>query len=392
MTNPHSPMTNLRSLTIVNRHYPPNPGITGESAWDLADYLIRQHGFAVRVVHMARSDDGGGAVRQPVGETFAVPTVYRGKQKQLKLLAGFLDGILLTVKTIQVRRGPVLCLTSPPLLPLWLSLAVGRAGWLLWSMDLFPQAFAATGQLSATGWLYKLLLRQTYRRPPRHLVALGPGQARFVQAHYGRALPTTILPCGVLLNQERAGQPPVWRPPGDDRLYFGYVGNLGDAHSPDFLLDFMAQLDPARHRFILATYGPKAGPVLDAARHRPGVAVLDRVPRAELGYIDVHLVSLVPAWTHLAVPSKALSSVCAGATVLFCGQAEADTWTMLQPAAWLLDIERPLPGQIRAFLDGLTPAHITAKRRAADALTQTLHQQVIRGYDELAALLMNNEE
>ena len=30
----------MPALTIVNRHYPPNPGITGESAWDLARYLI----------------------------------------------------------------------------------------------------------------------------------------------------------------------------------------------------------------------------------------------------------------------------------------------------------------------------------------------------------------
>jgi hypothetical protein len=337
----------MTTITIVNRHYPPNPGITGESAWDLAKYLIDRHGFAVRIVHMARSDDGGGAVREPVGETFAVRTIYRGKQKQLKLLAGFLDGILLTVKVLRVRHGPVICMTSPPLLPLWVSLVLRRSGWVLWSMDLFPEAFAATGQLNPTGWLYQFLRQQTYRRPPRHLIALGPGQADFVQRQYGLPdLPTTILPCGVLLHQVRAEQRPDWRTADDGKVYFGYVGNLGDAHSPAFLLAFFAQLDPTRHRFILATYGPKAGPVLATARNHPAITILDRVPRADLGFIDVHLVSLVPAWTHLAVPSKAISTVCAGAALLFCGRPDADTWTMLRSAGWLVDIDQPLPAQI----------------------------------------------
>ncbi len=358
----------------------------------MAKYLIEQHGFAVRVVHMARSDDGGGAVRQPVGESFAVPTIYRGKQKHLKLLAGFLDGILLTLKTMQVRSGPVICMTSPPLLPLWVSLVFRRADWLLWSMDLFPQAFAATGQLSATGGLYRFLLRQTYRRPPQHLVALGPGQAAFVEQQYGQALPATILPCGVLVDQERASQMPDWRTPDDGKIYFGYVGNLGDAHSPEFLLHFFDQLDPARHHFMLATYGPKSGPVLAAAQNRPGVTVLDRVPRSDLGFIDVHLVSLVSAWTHLAVPSKALSSVCAGATFLFCGQPEADTWTMLQSAGWLVDIDQPLPTQIRSFLQTLRPADISKKRQVADDLTKALSQQVIQGYDRVAEWIMMNDD
>ncbi len=374
-------------LTIVNRHYPPNPGITGESAWDLATYLIEKHGFTVQVVHITRSDDGGGAVRKPVGETVSVPTIYRGKQKQLKLLAGFLDGILLILKAMQVRRGPVLVMTSPPLLPLWASWAWQRADWLLWSMDLFPQAFAATGQLNPTGWLYGWLLRQTYRRRPRHLIALGPGQADFVQRQYGQALPTTILPCGVLLQQTQADTTPNWRNRNDGKIYFGYVGNLGDAHSPDFLLHFFDQLDPTRHHFILATYGPKAATVLAAAQNQPGITVLERVPRSELGFIDVHLVSLVSAWTHLAVPSKALSSVCAGASFLFCGQPDADTWAMLQSAGWLIDIDQPLADQIKAFLSQLRPANIVQKRQAANTLTQALSQQVSQAYDQIALVL-----
>jgi hypothetical protein len=67
------------TLTIVNRHYPPNPGITGESAWDLAKYLIDHHNIAVQIVHIDRTYDGGGAVREPVGKTFPVQTIYTGK-------------------------------------------------------------------------------------------------------------------------------------------------------------------------------------------------------------------------------------------------------------------------------------------------------------------------
>ena len=65
-----------RKITIVNRHYPPNLNITGENAWDLANYLIEKHQIDVAIVHIDRSYEGGGNKRIPVGKTVAIKTIY----------------------------------------------------------------------------------------------------------------------------------------------------------------------------------------------------------------------------------------------------------------------------------------------------------------------------
>jgi hypothetical protein len=163
---------------------PPNPGITGESAWDLAKYLIENHGIEVRIVHVKRSDLGGGQTRQPIGTTFEISTIYTGHKGILKLAAGFFDGFFLLIKTLRVRRGPVLCMTSPPL-----SCLFGLLGcyhflgirWALWSMDLFPEGFAADGVIKASHPIYRFVRWITYRFAPLATFSLGPNQANYLQ-------------------------------------------------------------------------------------------------------------------------------------------------------------------------------------------------------------------
>ena len=183
-------------VTIVNRHYPPNPGITGESAWDLAKYLIENHGIEVRIVHVKRNDLGGGQTRQPIGTTFEISTIYKGQKGILKLAAGFFDGFFLLLKTLRVRRGPVLCMTSPPLLPFWASWMLPLFGirWGLWSMDLFPEGFAADGVIKASHPIYRFVRWVTYGLAPSHLFSLGPNQAKYIQNSYGKAIQTSIIP------------------------------------------------------------------------------------------------------------------------------------------------------------------------------------------------------
>ncbi|AEI48932.1 hypothetical protein [Runella slithyformis] len=380
-SSPRKPL----SLTIVNRHYPPNPGITGESAWDLTKYLIEHHGIDVRIVHVRRSDLGGGQIRLPIGKTFQIGTLYKGNKGILKLAAGFFDGFFLMLKTLQVRRGPVLCMTSPPLLPFWASWLLPLFGirWGLWSMDLFPEGFVADGVIKESNPVYRFVRWITYRFAPSHLFSLGPNQAVYIQKKYGRALPATILPCGVLLDQPRDPTPPEWRKE-DGKIYFGYAGNLGDAHSSDFLLAFIHAFDPQKHHLILALYGTKSEAVLKVAAVKEGITLLKNVPRSQLSYIDVHLVSLLPKWTHIAVPSKAVSSVCAGGAILFCGSKEADTWAVLQRAGWYIDETGELTSQLNQFLSQLTPEEAALKQTAATQLAIELQKTLQAAYEDIA--------
>ena len=377
----------MSALTIINRHYPPNPGITGESAWDLAKYLIEQHGIQVIVVCVDRSDDGGGHSRQPIGEVHTIKTVYQGKNGLLKLISGFLDGFFLVRKALQVGRGPFLVMTSPPLLPFWASLMLRKRGFWLWSMDMFPEGFAAEGKISPANPVYRWIIRQTYRTPPQQLIALGPMQAAHVRANYNRPnLPTHILPCGVLLHQHRDTNRPEWRP-DDGKTYLGYAGNVGAAHSVAFLQSVLKHLDPARFRLVLALYGLHAEQLTREATGRDGVILLPNIPRSQLHWLDWQLVSLRPEWTHIAIPSKAVSAVCAGSPIVFCGSANSDTYALLKNATVLIDAERTdIDGQVFAVLHTLTPELLVGKRAAASVLAVQLRQNVDDTYQALAVL------
>lgn len=378
-------------VTIVNRHYPPNPGITGESAWDLAKYLIENHGIEVRIVHVKRSDLGGGQTRQPIGTTFEISTIYTGQKGVLKLAAGFFDGFFLLIKTLFVRRGPVLCMTSPPLLPFWASWMLPLLGirWALWSMDLFPEGFAADGVIKTSHPIYRFVRWITYRFAPSQLFSLGPNQANYLQKNYGKSIKTSIIPCGVLLDQSRDFTPPDWRT-DNGKIYFGYAGNLGDAHSSAFLLAFLKYFNPKRHHLVLAIYGTKSEEILKAADGKEGITIIKNIPRSQLHYIDVHLVSLLTKWTHIAVPSKAMSSVCAGGTILFCGSKEADTWALLQEAGWHIEESADIDSQVRLFLSQITLNEVLKKKIVVNQVANNLKTMLMKGYEEVVDFIFKN--
>lgn len=370
-------------LTIINRHYPPNPGITGESAWDMAKYLIEKYQAEVHIVHIDRTYDGGGQIRQPIGILHAVKTIYEGKNGLLKLVSGTLDGLFLVLKARRLKKGKVIVMTSPPLLPFWARWFL--KDWVLWSMDLFPEGFAAAGTVKSPNFIYQWILKQTYRIAPKHLIALGPNQAAFVKHSYKQEIPTIILPCGVLFHQENDPKVPEWKK-ADGKIYFGYCGNLGQAHSDEFLLRFIDNLDTNKHHLILAIYGEKAEKVLTYGQNREGITILKSVPRSQLHFIDIHLVSLLQSWTHIAVPSKAVSSICAGASMLFCGNKEADTWALLYKAAWLIEENEQIDRQIKSFLAKLTIGEMHQKRNNAQQLIGELQTMVVDAYEDVRDL------
>lgn len=382
-----------QKVIIVNRHYPPNPGITGESAWDLAKYLIEKHQIEVHIVNIEGNDDGGGAMRVPVGGVHTLSSVYDGKSKILKQLAGFLDGFLLIRKAKNIdKNAAIIVMTSPPLLPFWASMLLGSGTpperkWALWSMDLFPEAFVAIGMIAEKSAVYQWFLKKTYKNAPNKLIALGRKQAEVLEEkYYGEStgkLDTTILPCGVIFHQTYESQLPAWRKT-DNKIYFGYCGNLNDAHNEGFLIEFIKAFDPEKHHLVLALYGKKAQNVLEYAKNHEGITVLPNVPRSQLNFLDVHLVSLLTKYTHLMIPSKAVSAVAAGGAILFCGSRESDNWDMLQEAAWLIREDADLGEQIREYLSSLMTEDLAIKKQNAQKLNTDLQQNVLKAYEEIA--------
>jgi hypothetical protein len=375
----------LKKITIVNRHYPPNVNITGENAWDLANYLISKKNISVAIVHIGRSYEGGGNKREAVGEIHTVKTIYEGQNRILRYISGMLDGWKLIRKAASLDHGPVIVMTSPPLLPMWASRIFSRKKkeWILWSMDLFPEGFAASNEVKEDNFLYKYALRQTYRNAPARMIALGPQQKKAVESKYGKEIDGVVLPCGVFMDQNKSSEVPPWKTE-KEKIYFGYCGNCGNAHSAEFVKTVIAAMDPEKHHFILAVYGIKAEGIKEFAKNNQAVSIMNGVPRNELHHIDVHLVTLVESWTHVAVPSKAVSSVCSGASILFCGNPHGDNWQMLKDAGWMVADNSALEMNVHQALIGIRKDSIAEKKANALRIAGELNTMIREAYDTIA--------
>ncbi|MCS6822671.1 MAG: hypothetical protein NZ529_00125 [Cytophagaceae bacterium] len=371
-------------VTIVNRHYPPNPGITGESAWDLAKYLIDNHDVEVRIVCIKKNDEGGGAIRKPVGKVYAIPTLYKGKHSVFKSVAGITDGLLLILTSLFVRKGKIICMTSPPLLPFWASLfyRLFRVKWFFWSMDLFPEAFAAAKKMEPHSWLYKIILNITYSYKPELLISLGPNQCKYILNHYKAKPEFVILPCGVFIEYAKDTTTPDWAK-HDGKIIFGYCGNLGTPHSVEFLKSFIECMNPSRHHLVLALYGIHAQEILSFAKNKSSISIVPQVPRTLLHHIDVHLVSLLPEFNHTAVPSKGMSAICTGGTMLFCGTTDSDTWHLLKDASWLIDLKMDMKEQLEIFFASITHEVLAGYKSKSLPLANSLYDMQMQAYAKI---------
>ncbi len=321
---------------VINRYYPPYHAVTGESAHELVVWLKRHAPeIDVSVAHVKVPYNEALNPVKPEGRLFQINTVYGKKNKLLRLLSNVVEGFRL-VKLASGNCDMLISLTDPPLLNIWAGALCARkkVPWVYWSMDLYPHAFKAAHLVSGQNPLYRILEKSFNAFPPSMLIALGHKQADFLQSNWPHRVPQVVLPCGIH-NAVKPGEAPPWKT--DDRLYFAYAGNMGEAHDPDFVIELVKSLDPAKHCCLLAIHGAKARKVLEATRGNPAVKIVPSLTKAELGHVDIHLVSLLDEWKHVCVPSKAVSAVCAGQAIIFHGARDSDTWNMLGSAGWIID-------------------------------------------------------
>jgi hypothetical protein len=185
------------TVNIINRNYPPSKGGTGAAAAELAAYLCEK-GFVVNVIHVDTFYDGGDNEKVPVGNIFKVDTFYTGKNKFLRLVANLAEGYLLVKASKKCPCDVTICMTDPPLLNLWAALLLRKRKWMLWMMDLYPEAFVSAGLVSSNNFFYKTINRWLLKGAPQHIIALGPVQKQYLQAKYGdNILSYSLLPAGI---------------------------------------------------------------------------------------------------------------------------------------------------------------------------------------------------
>lgn len=378
-------------VTIVNKYYPPSTGILAESARDLAKYLQDQ-GVHVHIVHTKGEYKGAGNATAVVGEIHKVNALYTGKSMALRFVSEIIEAYMLIKRAKKIKSKLTIVMTAPGFLGFWASKLFKRRKhkWIYWTMDLFPEAFVAGNLTSEKNPLYKYFFKTTYSYPPHHLLALGEVQAQYLRDSFKENLPTTLLPCGVTLDAptvENSTAAPEWKD-APDKIYFGYTGNLGQAHSVDFLKWIMDAVDPDKHRLILVVYGAKAHLIKSYLNEKhTAVRILDFVPRPELPHIDIHLTSLNKEFVNVCVPSKLVSAVYAGCVFLFFGIENCDSWQYLNRAGWIIKDDANAKKEVEKFIGHITKEIIAQKKLDAKDMPDQLKENTVAAYNSILKVI-----
>ena len=380
------------TVNIVNRDYPPYKGITGESAAELAKYLLDE-GFEVNVIHIdssffGKNDD------IPAGSIFKVKSIYDGENRIIRLFANLLSGYFLISKSKKITCDVTIVMTDPSLLNMWASLLLKKKKWMLWTMDLYPEAFAAWGLISVKNFLYKLFYKLTVKNPPQAVISLGPLQADFIEKRYNyHAIKYFQLPCGIFTTQNPSSDIPPWAT-DSSKTCLGYIGNLGAPHALDFLYAIVDLLDTEKFKLVVSVYGygTKSQSLKQYINGKEGIEIIPPLKREQLKYIDIHLASLLPQCTHISVPSKTVSSVCAGSAFLYYGKAESDNWRLLKDAGWLIpaetDVAEPDVAEgVKIFFQSFNLQNLQEKKRTALMLSNKLKKDKAKTLGEISDFL-----
>lgn len=363
-------MSKSIKLCIVNRNYPPDKGATGYYASRLVDYLKDDDKIEISIVTVGSRPD--------TSDIKYVRGSYDGKVKWRRLFSTYFEGRKLVKTALSIDADVYIIMTDPPFLNYWSSKLLGNKKWMLWSMDLYPEAFAANGLIERSHVLYKRYESSLKASPPSYIISLGPAQLKHLQTNYypsteGLPLPIGIREGDTTINEGQKAEDL------EDKIVFGYAGTIGEAHDAETIVTIAKSLIPQQHSFVLCCKGSKSTYVVSQLRDINHVTIKDELTESELGEIDIHIVSLIDKWTHICVPSKALSALQKERPVLFIGSIESDTWQLINGAGWRLSEEY----DILEFLKELTKNELSAKKKKAKEVSSELMDQYNKGLLEI---------
>lgn len=382
----------MKKIAVVNRYYPPSPASTGDLAHELVHQLQDEMpGYEIFVVTTDAPYKGGWREELKITERVIKSHVfYTGENSILRFVAGFLEGRAMA-KIAFGEADAVISMTNPPLVNYWMGKFARKTAkkYVEWTLDVFPVAFSKAHYVSEMSLFYRYFLKKVGKYAPDFNLFLGEGQREFVHRTFEYQNEYAILPCGI--KQTPTGPVPAWKSNPGVKTVLGYVGNLGEAHSPDHLIELVKAADPDKFQFVFCMYGAKVDAVrADLSGHK-NISWVENIPDSDLTHMDAHIVSLLPEWTHISVPSKAVSAICMGKPILLLGDGDADNWRMFHEAGWQVDVRTMNTEKIRAVLDEIrVDGALKSKMDAALRITSELQQLQGQTIKDLAGYLRKN--
>lgn len=337
---------------LINQFYPPAQAPTGLLLADLAAELVRR-GHDVTVITSA----AGYGAAAGLGAASGVRVVHAGPVRRhrdgvmakLGDYISFFRGAARELSRLPARPDVVVCMTTPPF--------IGRLGaqlrkrqgvpFVLWCMDLYPEAMAANGYFRPWNPLAGVLRRlaRGERGRATGVIALGPdmaarladsGAARIVEIPVWSGLASTPALQAEARALRRA------RGWAADEVVLLYSGNMGRAHRAEEFAALAERLrgSTPRGRFVFSGGGPQR-----AVWERRWGGLFEFMPpvsgeacAAHLLSADVHLVSQQPEWAGVVVPSKFQAACALGRPVVFAGPPESavGAWARDADAGWVV--------------------------------------------------------
>ena len=358
-------------VLLINQTFYPDVAATAQHGHDLARFLVA-NGHQVSVI-ASRSIYGKAGTALPAFEVVDGIEIHRvgrsfyGKAGLLARGTDFALFYLLTaVKAIQIGRHDVsVCFTTPPFIALLgLVLRALRGTKLVyWVMDLYPDVLIVTGVLgerSLTARALERLNRLALARADRTVVL-------------GRCMERRVLAKGI--DGSKVERINVWsdvneicpRPRNEnsyrrewgvgDRTLVMYSGNFGIGHDVEtFAAGAKLLSERGDIMFAFIGGGKRKAQLVEAMRSRglSNFIEADYQPRERLGELlsaaDIHLVSMMPRWSGVMVPSKIYGTLAAERPVIWVGGEATEAATVVHEADCGFVIA---PGDAQGFADAV---------------------------------------
>lgn len=329
-----------RRAVFVNRYFHPDAAPTAVLASDVAfDWAAR--GVEVHAI-AGRGSYADDSVDYPADELVSgvrVHRVWTGRSRRRSIAARLRDyGCFHALAGWRLwrllRRDDVVVVkTDPPLLSVTAAAVAALRGAKLvnWLQDVFPEVADRAGTRLAPAPAMALLrrLRDWSVRRAHANVVVGERMAALLAVRVGDAA-IHVIPNWADGTKLRPAPPDSelradWGCAG--RFVVAYSGNLGRAHDVDTLLAAARRLS-SRDDVAFSFVGGGHGMARVRAAGLPNVRIRGYVPgdalAAALAMADVHLVTLLPDFEGLVVPSKFYGVAAAGRPTIFVGDPDGE--------------------------------------------------------------------
>ncbi len=381
----------MKKVVFVNKFGPSSNAITGKSARELAVFLSDKNieiiFICLKAGYKTTADiNNHSGINCKIKE---LKSFYHGDSALLRMFNSLLDGFRMWLVSLSQKCDAVIVMTDPPLLFFWFQLfrVFSRRKLFYWTMDLYPEAFAAGKFISSRNILYRFFHRIVYGKPPDLIIALGEKQLEYLKAGFKHFVPNVIIPCGLV--ETKIYPLADYNKNNNKKITFGYGGNVGEAHDAEFLVSLINQLDPEKHEMIVSLYGSKAGYVKQHIKGKKNVRCKDFLSASDIAAIDINVATLLPQWHHICVPSKAVTAICCGSSLLLNATREADSWNMFKEGSWLIESDKDYTTEIDKYLSVVTREAINMKKSKTENLAEIQLDKKREAFNTIASMAQN---